>query len=169
MSAIDMTMLEERIQVLEDRQEITELLMTHPLAIDGRAFEFWLDKWTDDAVVDRVADPERHSGDFHGVYGKDVMREESRSPELAALQKIGLCHFVTVPAIRLEGDTAHATNYLQLIGLEGQSYRFRRILVSRWELRREGGEWKISRRVIRPIGHEEARSIVMASLPLQRA
>ena len=164
-----MKTLAERILVLEDRQEITQLLMTHPLAVDGGAAEFWLANWTEDAVVDRVADPERHSGDYSGVYGKNVMREESRSPELEALRKSGLCHFVTVPAIRLDGDTAHATNYLQLIGLEGQTYRFRRILVSRWELRREGGKWQFAKRVIRPIGHEEARPIVIASLPSQDA
>jgi len=168
MSAIDMKALVERIQVLEDRQEITQLLMTHPLSIDGGATEFWLENWTDDAVVDRLVDPERHSGDYGGVYGKDVMRLSADSPELEALRKSGVCHFVTLPAIRLEGDSAHATNYCQLIGLEGQAYRFRRILVSRWELRRVSGTWKISKRTIRPIGHEEARPLVIASLPLQR-
>jgi hypothetical protein len=97
------------------------------------------------------------------------MRLSADSPELEALRKAGVCHFVTLPAIRLDGDTAHATNYCQLIGLEGQSYRFRRILVSRWELRHVGGKWKITKRTIRPIGHEEARPLVIASLPLQRS
>ena len=157
----------ERIQILEDRQEILELLMTHPLAVDGGGTDFWLSKWTEDSLVDRPYDPEHHSGAYQGVYGKDVMHQEAQSPELAALRKTGICHFVTSPAIRLAGDAAHASNYLQLFTLEGKSYRLRFIVISRWELRREHGEWKITKRVIRPVGDEETTRLALASLPSQ--
>ncbi|TKA76930.1 hypothetical protein B0A55_03115 [Friedmanniomyces simplex] len=123
--------LMERIQILEDRQDIFQLLMTHPLAIDGGGLDFWLSKWTEDSVVDRPYDPEHHSGAFEGVYGKDVMHQEAQSPELAALRKTGICHFVKAPAIRLDGDTAHASNYLQLFTREDKSYRLRFLLISR--------------------------------------
>lgn len=160
----DLEVLEARIRSLEDQQEILQLLMTHPMAIDGGAADFWMSHWTEDAAVDRLQDPERHSGDYGGTYGKNLMTDEINSPELEALRNAGLCHFVTVPAIRISGEKAHATNYLQLMALEGDVYRNRRMVISRWDLRREDGQWRITKRTIRPLGHPEARSLVLASL-----
>lgn len=157
--------LAARIQHLEDRLAIQNLLLTHPFAIDGGAGDWWLQHWTEDAVVDRMQDPEKHSGDYAGVYGKELMRDEIRSPELEALRQAGLCHFVTPPAIQIQGDAAYATNYLQLLSLEGNGYRNRRTVISRWDLRREDGCWQITRRTIRALGHPEARKLVLAALP----
>lgn len=157
--------LERRLQLLEDYEAIRQVLAMHPLAVDGGGKESWLAHWTDDSVVSRRRDPEGHSGDYTGTYGKDVMLQELHDPALAQSRKNGLCHCVTPPYISITGDTADATNYLQLLGVEGTGYRIRRVIMSNWELRREDGEWKISKRSMRPLGEEEAVELMTKSLP----
>ncbi len=152
---------ETRLRAIEDRLEIQNLLAAHAPSIDGGAAESWLANWSDDALVDRHADPERHSGDYAGVYGKDLMLEEINSPELAALRKAGLCHLNTPPYIAITGDEAKAINYLQLVGLEGDTYRVRRIVLSLWHFRRTGEGWKIARRKMRALGLDEAVQIML--------
>lgn len=164
MSATTLDELISRLRRVEDLVEIQQLLSTHPLAVDSGSAEFWLEFWTEDSVVDRLADPDKHSGDFEGVYGKDSMYKEITSPELEALREGGLAHFTTPAEIVVEGDLAIATNYLQLIAIEDGQYRLRRLVLSRWELRREDGAWKITKRTIRPTGHEDTRNL-MASAP----
>jgi SnoaL-like domain len=91
--------LEARLKNLEDRQEITQLLAMHPLAIDSGDGDFWMSNWTKDSVMDRTLDPEAHSGQYEGVYGWDTMLTEIKGPELAASRKAGLMHFNTPPSI----------------------------------------------------------------------
>ena len=112
----------------------------------------------------RAADPEKHSGDYGGVYGKKIMREELASPELEALRQTGLVHFNSFPSIHIKGDRAVATNYTQLLGLEGKAYRIRRVTVSRWEFRREEAGWQIAKRTLRLVGEPDMRELVQAGL-----
>ena len=165
----EISALTERVQALEDRLEITQLLMMHPMSIDSGAAEFWMSHWTEDSTMDRYQDPERHSGDYAGTYGKATMLEEIKSPELAQLREDGLMHISTSPSILIDGDTASATNYTQLIGLEGTAYRIRRVIVNRWELRREDGVWRISKRTMRPMGHTESIAVMKGGLDKKSA
>lgn len=157
-----------RVQLLEDQQAIAQLMATHPLSVDGGDGENWLTNWTEDAQVDRLPDPEKHSGDYSGVYGKDMMLQEIHSPELEALRKSGLCHSATPSKITIDGDRAAATNYLLLIGVEDTGVRIRRILVSRWDFVRAEGRWMITRRTMRPVGNEDALNLALKAVrPLQ--
>jgi hypothetical protein len=160
----DISELKARVQLLEDRAEITQLLYEHPLAIDAGEGDYWVARWTEDSTVDRLADPEKHSGDYAGVYGKATLLDEINSPELEALRKGGLMHFNTSPSVIIDGDTASATSYTQLVTIEDGDYRARRFVVNRWELRREDGRWQISKRTIRAMGHEMTRSIARGGL-----
>ncbi len=159
-TTVDMAALLKRIQKLEDIQEITQLLATHPLAVDGAMNEEWLTNWTEDSLVDRPGDPARHSGAFEGIYGKDVLAQELVSPELEAHRKNGLCHFTTAPRVIVTGDTAAATNYLQLYNLGATGYQMMFVIVSHWDLRREKGRWMITKRTIRAVGFPEAQDMV---------
>lgn len=165
MSTTSIAAFEQRFKKMEDILAIQDLVATHPLAVDGGANDFWMDHWTEDSLMDRPEDPERHSGDFGGVYGKPLMRKELEAPELDALRKTGLCHFASIPRIVISGDNATATNYLQLTTLDSTGYRVRAFLVSHWEFRRENDVWRISKRVMRAVGFPEAQSLVMSSFP----
>ena len=162
---IDLEKISARLRLVEDRLEIVQIIMSHPLAIDAGDADFWMNLWTEDSLMDRRApDPEKHSGDYGGVYGKKTMREEMQSPELEALRQAGLVHFSSVPSIHVEGDSAIATNYMQLIAQEGNSYRIRRVTISRWEFRREKSGWQIAKRTVRPVGDAEMPELARVAL-----
>jgi len=158
--------LAARIERLEDERSIMALMARHPLSVDGGIKEPWLDYWTDDATVDRLADPEKHSGAYEGTYGKDVMLEELYSEELATVRAAGFCHAGTPPHIVIadNGREASAISYLQLISVEGSSYRVRRVVVSFWNLEKVQGQWLISRRIMRPLGHPDAIKLMVKGL-----
>jgi hypothetical protein len=154
--------IDRRLRAAEDRLAIIQLMMSHPLAIDGRALSYWRGVFTADTTMDRGApDPEAHSGPRHGSYGLREILEEAGSPELDRLREGGLVHSTSVPCIELAGDEAVATNYTQLITREDGAYRVRRVVANRWELVRQDGGWKIRRRLLRLIdGNAEAREIL---------
>lgn len=159
--------LETRLKSVEDRLEITQLFLTHPLAIDAGEGEFWMSHWTEDSIFDRTFDPDKHSGSYQGSYGKPTMIEEINSPELEALRQGGLMHVNTSPSILIDGNVASATNYTQIITVEDGGYRTRRIVANRWELRREAGRWMITKRVSRPMGHKDTRGVMRSGLDLR--
>lgn len=154
--------LEQRLRAVEDRLEIIQLMMSHPPAIDGRALKYWDQALTADSMLDRgPPDPEKHSGDYKGEYGKQQIMEEAGGPDLQAAREKGLAHMTTVPYLTIKGDRATAINYTHVLGFEGGSFRIRRVVANRWELRREQGRWKISRRTLRLMdGKPEARELL---------
>jgi hypothetical protein len=137
-------------------------MMSHPPAIDGRALAFWDAALTDDSTIDRgPPDPEKHSGDYKGEYGKKQIMEEVGGPDLQAAREKGLAHMTTVPYITLKGDEATAINYTHVLGFENGSFRIRRVVANRWDLRRQKGRWKIRRRTLRLMdGKPEARELL---------
>ena len=167
MNEQDIKSLVTRLQTLEDQAAITQIILTHPLAVDGGANEFWLSQWAEYAVIDRPVDKERHSGDMPTTYGKEGLRLEVNSPELNALRQSGMCHFGTAPRIQVNGDKASATNYLQLMVLDKASmaYKLMFLLINHWELRRANGQWKISKRVIRGVGQPEGLVLTTETMP----
>lgn len=154
--------LERRLRALEDRLEIIQLMMSHPPAIDGRALAYWESALTADSTIDRgPPDPEKHSGDYKGEYGKKQIMQEVGGPDLQAAREKGLAHMTTVPFITLKGDAATAINYTHVLGFEGGSFRIRRVVANRWDLRRQKGRWKIAKRTLRLMdGKPEAREIL---------
>jgi SnoaL-like domain len=163
----DIAELRAEVRFLKDHLEITQLLMMHPLAIDACEAEFWMSNWTEDSVFDRTADPNKHSGNYQGTYGKPTMLEEINSPELAALRRSGFMHLSTSPSVLVEGDQASATSYTQLMALKEQGYQVWRIVVNRWEFRRESGRWLISKRASRPMAHDQSFDLMRGGLPLK--
>jgi SnoaL-like protein len=154
--------LEKRLRAVEDRLEIIQLMMSHPPAIDGRALGYWESALTADSTIDRgPPDPEKHSGDWQGEYGKKQIMEEVGGPELQAAREKGLAHMTTVPFVTVKGDAATAINYTHVLGFESGSFRIRRVVANRWDLRREKAGWKIRKRTLRLMdGKPEAREIL---------
>jgi hypothetical protein len=154
--------LEKRLRAVEDHLEIIQLMMSHPPAIDGRALDYWDSALTADSTIDRgPPDPEKHSGDWQGEYGKKQIMQEVAGPELQAAREKGLAHMTTVPFITVKGDAATAINYTHVLGFENGSFRIRRVVANRWDLHREKARWKIKRRTLRLMdGKPEARELL---------
>jgi hypothetical protein len=87
--------------------------------------------------------------------------EEVAGPDLQAAREKGLAHMTTVPYVTVNGDEAVAINYTHVLGFENGSFRIRRVVANRWDLRRQKGRWKIKRRTLRLMdGKAEAREIL---------
>ena len=95
----------------------------------------------------------------------------------------GCAHLISLPIVTVNGDTAVATCYSQLLLRDndddriggvwpggGRPYRVQRITANHWEFDRTGDGWKVRSRVNRPLdgtddGHRIFRRALAAHPP----
>lgn len=166
--------LEERIRAIEDRLEIYNLIAAHPPSADTASGEFAASFWAEDGVFDQDG-KERNAREMtvQGFNGASFQ---------AALQR-GMAHFTGLPHIRLMGDTAVVTSYLQILSPDqvatpdplpghpsARGYRVQRVTANRWDLVRTPDGWKIARRTLRLIeGKEASREVLRGATDLTGA
>ena len=158
---------EDRIRAIEDRLEIYNLIASHPPSADTGARDHVMNAWTEDGEFDRGAQfggPVRQRTSSGGVDNPEHMR---------AVQQ-GLAHFAGLPYVRIDGDTAFAISYLQIIvpdrvGPEfdvpnhgkTRGFHIHRVSANRWDFVRTPAGWRIKRRRLRALdGGAEAREIL---------
>jgi len=171
MTAPSSRTLEERIQAIEDRLEIYNLIASHPPSADTGDSEHIAASWVDDGEFDRGAS-------LSSPRGRDRIAQQVRSPEHQAAIAGGLAHFTGLPHVVIDGDAAVVTSYLQIIvpqreGLpvevpnhgSSKGFRIHRLTANRWHLVRTGEGWKIEHRTLRPLdGSQEARDILRQAI-----
>jgi hypothetical protein len=158
--------LEQRVQALEDRLDILQLIMSYPLALDSGAEQHCRSTWAENGVFDRGSnDPAEHSGGYQGTYGLEMIIEEFNGPALQKARDRGLAHLMTAPHVVIHGNKAVATNYNQLVEHGGNEFHTTRVTANRWELVREDGKWLIERRILRLLtGTREAQQLLAQEL-----
>ena len=163
--------LEERLRLIEDRFAIYDLIASHPPSADTGAGEFVASVWAEDGVFDRGAE-------FPRPTGRAAIAAGSSNPEHHRAIDQGIAHFAGLPYVRIEGDTAVAISYLQIlvpdrVGLvfevpnhgSSRGFQVHRVSANRWEFVRTAEGWKISRRTLRPLdGTAPARDILKGAL-----
>jgi hypothetical protein len=154
--------LAKRVQALEDRLDILQLIMSYPLALDSGAEKHCRSTWAETGVFDRGSgDPAEHSGGYQGAYGVETIIEELNGPALRQARNSGLAHLMTAPHVVVHGDKAVATNYNQLVEHGQNGFGTTRVTANRWELVRQQGKWLIERRILRLLtGAREARELL---------
>jgi hypothetical protein len=167
--------LEERIRAIEDRLEIYNLIAGHPPSADTGSGEFAAAMWTDDGVFDQ-------GGTLRS--GREIANFSS--PQFQAAMRQGIAHFTGLPHIRILGDTAVVTSYLQVLAPDhvaapdplsahpppegAQGYRVHRLSANRWDLKRTASGWKIARRTLRLIeGKDASREILKSATEVEGA
>jgi hypothetical protein len=162
--------IEDRIRAIEDRLEILNLIASHPPSADSAADYFTRQVYTEDGVIDL--------GGGKTAAGNAEVAGMVMTPGHQAAIAGGLAHFCGLPRIDIDGDTAVATSYLQIITPHptGEPYevpnhgmtkgfRIHRVGANRWELVRTPDGWKIRRRTLRPLdGTEPARELLRGAL-----
>ena len=156
--------LEERLQNVEDRLAILNLVAGHPPGADSASDEYAGSYWLEDGVFDRGAPFGEQSGRGSGTMSQPPFQEAIRQ---------GICHFAGPPYIEIDGDTAIATSYLQILAANpfgeeftlsahgtGKGYRVHRLTASRWDFVRTADGWKVKRRTLRPMTTPEARALL---------
>jgi hypothetical protein len=164
MSTAEGTM-EHRLRAVEDRLAIYHLIASHPPAADTGTETYYLDAFAEDGIIDLGTKT---------ATGNDKIGAVVKTPEHQAAIAGGLCHFAGLPRVTLNGDTAVAISYLQVIApnreakpveLSGHGvssgYRIHRLGVNRWDLKRTDKGWKVTRRAYRMLdGTEDARALL---------
>jgi len=163
--------LDERIRMIEDRLAIYNLIASHPPSADTGAGEFVAHVWAEDGVFDRGAE-------FPRPTGRAAIAVGSSNPEHHRAIEQGIAHFAGLPYVRIDGDTAVAISYLQILVPDrvgpvfdvpnhgsSRGFHVHRVSANRWEFVRTEQGWKISRRTLRPLdGTAPARDILKGAL-----
>ena len=158
--------LEDRVRAVEDRLAIYHLIASHPPAADTGTDRYYRDAFAADGKVDL--------GGGKGAAGNEAIAAIVKTPAHQAAIAGGLCHFAGLPRVEVDGDTAVATSYLQIITPDRQGtprelsghgastgFRIHRVGANRWELKRDKTGWKVTRRTLRPLdGSDEARALL---------
>jgi SnoaL-like domain len=163
-----------RLTSLEDRLDILDLLAALPHSSDVGDQDFQNRAYHDDCVMDRD-----NAHDL--VVGRTAIVDIIGSDQHAQAIQTGMVHFAGLPHICIQGggDSARAvaTGYLQIVvpiaagqGTELSGYgpsdglAIWRVTANRWELEKDGGRWKVTRRIIRGVPGGEFRKIIVAGL-----
>ncbi|MFY9685451.1 MAG: nuclear transport factor 2 family protein [Pseudolabrys sp.] len=165
------TSLEDRVRAVEDRLAIFHLIASHPPAADTGTDRYYREAF--------VAEGEMDLGGGKGARGNDSIGALVKTPEHQAAIAGGLCHFAGLPRVEIDGDSAVAVSYLQIITPDRQAaprevsghgtttgFRIHRVGANRWELKRgKDGGWKVVRRTLRPLdGTDDARSLLRTAI-----
>ena len=158
--------VEERLQEVEDRLEIINLIAAHPPGTDSGASQFTAAYWIEDGEFDRGAG-------LSGMRGRAAMASGPTEGFREAMRQ-GIAHFSGLPHIELNGDKATVTSYLQIVMPNSQGepvelsshgtskgFRIHRMTVSRWNLVRTEDGWRIARRRLRLLdSSDEGRALL---------
>jgi hypothetical protein len=170
-TAKDPRALEQRLRAVEDHLEIYNLIAGHPPSADTGADYYTEAVYTEDGVFDRGAH-------LPGATGNKAIAAMVKSPAHQEAIAGGIAHFTGLPYIKLDGDNAVVTSYLQILTprKSGESvevpnhgtsrgYHIHRVVTSHWELVRTDAGWRIRRRTIRLVdGSEPSREILRGAL-----
>ncbi len=162
--------LEDRLRAVEDKLAIFHLIASHPPAADTGTDRYYRDAFAADGEVDL--------GGGKGASGNEAIAAIVKTPEHQAAIAGGLCHFTGLPRVEIDGDTAVATSYLQIITPDRQAaprelsghgtstgFRIHRVGANRWELMRSNNGWKVTRRTLRPLdGSDDARALLRRAI-----
>jgi SnoaL-like domain len=158
--------LEQRLRKVEDTLAIYRLIASHPPAADTGTGAYYRNAFAADGTIDL--------GGGKGATGNDAIAAIVSTPAHQAAIAGGLCHFAGLPYVEVNGDTAVAVSYLQIISPDRDSvpkelsghgvstgFRIHRAGANVWELARTKDGWKVTRRKLRPLdGSQEARDLL---------
>ena len=162
--------LEDRVRAIEDKLAIFHLIASHPPAADTGTDRYYREAF--------VADGEMDLGGGKGARGNDTIGALVKTPEHQAAIAGGLCHFAGLPRVEIDGDSAVAISYLQIITPDREAaprevsghgsttgFRIHRVGANRWELKRGQDGWKVVRRTLRPLdGTDDARALLRKAI-----
>src|SRR5665213_640498 len=162
--------LEGRVRAVEDTLAIFHLIASHPPAADTGGDSYYRGAFMTDGVIDL--------GGGKAKSGNEEIAGVVKTPEHQAAIAGGLCHFAGLPRVQLNGDTAVAISYLQVltpnreakpVALSGHGlssgYRIHRLGANRWDLQRTADGWKVTRRAYRMLdGTDDAPEMLRQAI-----
>jgi hypothetical protein len=131
--------VEERLQALEDRQAIYQLVCGYGYAVDGCNAEAVGALYAENGVY--------AVGDMAPFVGRARVAQITRDAGHLGLVKAGCAHMSTLPFVVIDGDRATATCHTMVPMHSEDGFFIGRLSASRLELsRKQDGGWQIERR-----------------------
>ncbi len=145
--------VEARLRTAEDTLEIMRLINNYgPLADSGSSHDA-ASLWVEDGVYDvggsDISTP-------HRTVGYDDLKTIWDAPGHQELIHIGAAHFVGPLSVTVDGDTAQAVAYSQVLKKEGERWIVWRAAVNHFELVRSSAGWRIQTRTNRVLNGSQA-------------
>jgi uncharacterized protein (TIGR02246 family) len=147
--------LARRVQALEDELAIHRLIVRYGPGVDAGDADRGAAVFTANGVYDV---------DVGLMEGREAVREMVRGARHQAM--VGRCaHQIGPAVVMLDGpERASAIGYSRVYLRTPDRVEVYRVSLNRWELVKERGEWLISRRVTRLLGHPEALAVLTGTL-----
>ncbi|MBI3781833.1 MAG: nuclear transport factor 2 family protein [Deltaproteobacteria bacterium] len=146
--------LGQRLQAVEDELAIHKLITRYGLAVDIGDVERTAEVFAEDGIYD---------ADVRIMRGRVAVRDMVSSPRHQ--QMVGRCaHQIGPAVVKLDGDRAVAVGYSRVYLRNDEGIEIYRVSYNRWALERRAGQWLITHRRTRLLGHEEAVSVFRAGL-----
>ena len=151
----DIEALLRRVEVMEDKWQILELIAAYGPAVDSGSADGTAALWSEDGEYDV---------DSGMLRGREELRAMVGSAPHQGFITNGSAHLIGLPHVEVDGDRAVAIGHSQLVlKVPGTTAQFHvaRITANRWELVKTGGRWQVRRRVARLLdGRPEARELL---------
>jgi len=137
---VSVLLLERRLQELEDRLAIYQLMMAYGPAVDSGSSAAAGSLWAESGIYDSGV------GIFEGPEG---IRAMVATDPHDGYTKAGCAHIVSAPHIELDHDRAVAICYSQLLLRDEATDGFKiwRVTANRWEWERSKDGWRVTKRV----------------------
>jgi len=149
-----LTLLEQRIQRLEDELAITRLVSSYGPLVDAGKAEAVAGLWAEDGTYDVEGWQMTSRADIRAMVESDAHQ---------GLIEGGCSHFLGPAHVVVDGDEAVAVCESLLVRHRDGGYSVRRAGANRFELRRGPDGWRIAHRTTRALdGSNEARALLVA-------
>jgi hypothetical protein len=146
--------LEARVRLLEDQLAIYQVMAAYGPAADAGATDEAVALWAEDGVYDLHA---------RIMIGHEEIACELEGEWHQGLIGRGSAHIVSMPKVKIAGDTAIATCHSRLYRREGDGdYRVISCSANRWEFARGPQGWRVTRRVSRQLDGSAQSHAVLA-------
>jgi len=148
--------LEARLEAAEDELAIIRLIASYGPLVDCGSPDLAPTLFADDGVYDVS---------FGRMTGPAAISSLLTGPEHQSLVRSGIAHVMGLPWVRVDQDTAVATNCTQLYLKDENGYTIFRVAQNLWKLKRTGDSWKVVERINRLIGDDdEARALLESAV-----
>ncbi|MFW0794394.1 nuclear transport factor 2 family protein [Gordonia sp. CPCC 205515] len=151
-----LSVLESRLQRLEDEHAIGQLIASYGPLVDDGVAQHVAALWTGDGTYDI---------DTGTMESPEQIAAMVESPAHQGLIAGGCAHFLGPARVHVDGDSAVAVCYSLLIRHRDGAFSVFRATANHFALTRTSGGWKISRRTSRVLdGAEQAHLLLGAGV-----
>lgn len=149
--------LATRLQALEDREAIRDLIASYGPRADSGDAAGVAALWVEDGVY--------AVGGMGEARGREAIAALIEGPVHQALMAAGCAHVLGPVVIQLDGDRATAAGHSLVFRRAGEAFEIYRVSANLWTLIRTDAGWRVHRRDNRLLdGAESARALLNPGL-----